>query len=101
NLVVRELRAEISVGHAVTRYGRADDLVGADGGANRGAVVSGGRLDEDVVDDAGREQAAVGFRVHRHAAGKAQIAAAGQAHALAHDFEDGLLELVLDRRGQV
>src|SRR5581483_1704781 len=63
--------------------------IGSEGGAEGDAVIGSGGLDEDVVNDAGGEDFAVGFGVERDAAGEAEIARAGFFESEADDAEHG------------
>jgi hypothetical protein len=65
------------------------------------ARVAGGRLDPDVVEDAGRSQLAVGHAVQRHAARQHEPALPAQAAQVARRPEHDLLRHLLDTGREV
>ncbi len=70
-------------------------------GAERGAVIAGGGLDIDVVEEAGLQEAAVGGAVEGDAAGHGELAEAGLAAEVTADVEHDFVEAFLESGGDV
>src|SRR5581483_7390980 len=87
--VVLERGAEIGVAHGAHGKAAVAIEIGSESGAEGGAVIGSGGLDEDAVNDAGGENLAVGFGVEGDAAGEAEIARAGFFESEADDAEHG------------
>ena len=82
------------------RGGRRSLMPHVERGAERGAVVAGGRLDVDLAERRVLADLAVGDAVHRAAAGQAQPRLpASRACTPSQHVERGLLEDRLQRRG--
>ena len=74
-------------------------MAGVERGAERGAVVAGRRLDEDVAEAGLLADLAVGDAVHRAAAGEAEARAAGGLLHVPEHVERRVLERDLQRGG--
>ena len=71
------------------------------GRAQGAAGIAAGRLDPDVLEQAGPQQLAVGHAIQRHAAGHDQVVAAGQLAGGFRQPEHDLLGDLLDGQGHV
>ncbi len=76
-------------------------MPGRKGRSERPARITAGRLDPDVLEQAGAQQLAVGDAVQRHAAGHDQVFAAGQLAGGFRHPEHDLFGDLLDGQGQI
>ena len=101
DLGVFESRAQVGVTHGAIRQFSAAIQVRSERCAQRNAVVGSRGLHEKVVDQPGRRDFSVGFRIQRHAAGHAEIARAGFLHRHAHHAHHGEFAGFLHGEGDI
>ena len=93
--------AEISVAHATHRQLPAVIEIRSQRCAEANTVVSGCRLDEKLINEAGNENLAVGFGIERNAACEAEISAIRFGDGGAHESEHGWLAGILHGMGDI
>ncbi len=106
HIQIRERRAEVRATHIVVFPGDFAllpkiNMVGGLGGTQRPARVSGGGLNENILENSGLLNLAVGYAVEGHATRHAEVIGPGQAFGLTAHADDGLLGHALNGQAEV
>src|SRR6266704_2987394 len=101
DFVVCEFGTQIGMADGKTRQGQSKFVINGIGSADACPIITGGRLNVDVINQTGAEKVAVRFAIQGDSACQTKIAGADKFGRAAYEGEHGLPAGVLSRTSEV